>query len=165
MPIYPDDGTGNESLIVEGAVGGDDDVLFLVDTACRRSRPLPLVPRLLSRAARGRHEDDAPGGPPVLFLAAARATRVAWRFRRLRDGSSLSTYDLHEALNEFSAISGAARTPRGARCVDGIGATSEAQSDMFLCPPSTCPRSSRRFLFAVDADVLVTNGSTALRTS
>ena len=166
VPIYLlDDGTGNESLIVEGAVGGDDDVLFLVDTAYAGAPVLSLSyldyrrKRRAGGASRGRR---APWAVlPSFSPAAARATRVARRFRRtMRDlGSSPSTYDLHEALNEFSATSGCRAYTSGCTMrLMGIGATSEAQSDMFLCPPIDLPSvvpSLPRSRW--DADVLVTN--------
>jgi len=138
-----DDGTGNESLIVQGRMGGET-LLFLVDTAY--------------------------AGAPVLSLSYMNCTRrerrltssrlgVRTRFHRTMHALSrpMSNYEMHEAANHFAATGRCRMYTSGCTMrLMGIGETSETQSDMFLCPPiAWCTNVPS--IGGWDADVFVTN--------
>ena len=144
------DGAGNEALIVQGTVCGEQ-VLFLVDTAY--------------------------AGAPVLSVSYMNCVR---KDRRLTRGSvrtrymrairamqqDMSDFEMHETLNEFIGRGICKTFTSGCTMrLMGIGETSEAQSEMLLCPPITLAGKRR---LGWDADVFVTNplpGSTHILTS
>jgi hypothetical protein len=143
------DGHGNEALVLAAHLGGEDDALFLLDTAYAGAPVVSTSFLAVSRAARrdGHPSDDL----QARYLASLAALRARpWnRAQRL-------------AVDALLAL------PSGRRCraytsgcvmrLMGIGATTEARSDMLLCP-ALLPYESNAKGGATDGvgDVLVTH--------
>lgn len=137
------DDDGNECLVLDGALVGDR-CLFLVDTAYAGA-PVLSVSYLSVLQQSG---------------AALRRGPIASRYRRtmrlLADDASAER--LHEAVNEFAGRGVCRSFTSGCTMrLMGIGETSEAHSDMFLCPPVRFAGPPAPPLRGWDADVFVTN--------
>lgn len=121
-PMYLlDDGTGNESLIVQGKMG-DQTVQFLIDTAYAGAPVLSLSylncirkdPRLVRRGM----------GVRTRFLHTMSALQQA-----------MTNHEKHETINDFLSCARCRTYTSGCTMrLMGIGATAEAHSEMFLCP-------------------------------
>jgi hypothetical protein len=141
--VYPlsllDDGAGNEALIIEGRVC-DERVLFLVDTAYAGA---PVLSVSYMNCIRKN---------PRLTLGSVR-TRFWATMQALE--AEMTNYEMHETLNEYVGRGACKTFTSGCTMrLMGIGETSEAQSEMLLCPPIAL---AGRKKWRWDADVFVTN--------
>lgn len=137
-----DDGTGNESLIVEGTLA-EQRVLFLLDTAYAGA-PVLSISYMNCLRDKTLQRSLTNGNVQKRYMATVYALR-----------SPISNYDVHESLNEFAGRGVCRAYTSGCTMrLMGIGETSESQSEMFLCPPLNLADRPR---WRWDADVFVTN--------
>lgn len=131
------DDSGNECLLLHASLGGRPSV-FLVDTAYAGAPVLSLS--FLARQAHG----GCGGGD----LGAC--------MRSLRGATSEDSRAGHAVLRSLMANGTCRAFTSGCTMrLMGIGETTEAQSDMLLCPRLRIPGVSTRL--PVDADIFVTN--------
>ena len=135
-----DDGAGNEALIIEGIVCGER-VLFLIDTAYAGA---PVLSVSYMNCIRKNPRLTSMGSAQTRFWATMKSLET-----------EMTNHDMHETLNEY-VERGACKTFTSGCTMRlmGIGETSEAQSEMLLCPPIAL---AGRKKWRWDADVFVTN--------
>lgn len=127
-----DDGSGNESLVVDGSVGGVR-ALFMIDTAYAGA---PVLSTSFLKV-------DVGGGP----LEAA--------YRRATSALAHTSSDGRRAVREFVEAARCRSFTSGCTMrLMGIGETSEMQADMLVCPGL---RVAGAQTMDVDADVFVTH--------